>query len=76
VSEYEIRPVNRKDLPPPRVGIFDKVKADLEKKEKGIYEVSLKGRKPSNIITSLKKKLDPKKFKVFIRGGRCFVEIM
>jgi len=76
MSEYEIKPITRKELPPTRVGIYDQVKADLEKKEKGIYEVSLKGKKISNTVTGLKKKLDPKKFRVFTRSKRCFVEVL
>jgi len=76
MSEYEIKPITRKELPPTRVGIYDKVVADLEKKEKGIYEVSLKGKKISNIVTGLKKKLDPKKFRVFTRSKRCFIEVL
>jgi len=76
MSEYEIKPITRNELPPPRVGIYDKVKADLEKKEKGIYEVSLKGKKATNIVTGIKKKLDPKRFRVFMRNKRCFVEVL
>lgn len=76
MSEYEIKPVNRKDLPPARVGRYDKIKADLEKREKGIYEISVEGKKVMSIHSSLKKKLDPKKFKVFLRSGRCFVEVL
>jgi hypothetical protein len=76
MSEYEIKPITRKELPPTRVGIYDKVVADLDKKEKGIYEVSLKGKKVSNTVTGLKKKLDPKKFRVFTRSKRCFVEAL
>ena len=76
MSEYEIKPITRKELPPTRVGIYDKVIADLEKKEKGIYEVSLKGKKAYSIVTSLKKKLDSKKFRVFTRSKRCFVEVL
>jgi len=76
MSEYEIKPITRKELPPTRVGIYDNVKADLDKKEKGIYEVSLKGKKISNTVTGLKKKLDPKKFRVFTRSKRCFVEVL
>ena len=70
MSEYEIKPITRNELPPPRV------KADLEKKEKGIYEVSLKGKKATNIVTGIKKKLDPKRFRVFMRNKRCFVEVL
>ncbi len=76
MSEYEIKPITRKELPPRRVGIYDKVKADLDKKEKGIYEISMKGKKITNIVTSLKKKLDPKKYRVFTRSKRCFVEVL
>jgi len=76
MSEYEIKPITRKELPPTRVGIYDKVVADLDKKEKGIYEVSLKGKKITNTVTGLKKKLDPKKFRVFTRSKRCFVEVL
>jgi len=76
MSEYEIKPITRKEIPPTRVGTYDKVKADLEKKEKGIYEVSVKGKKVSNTVTGLKKKLDPKKFKIFTRSKRCFVEVL
>jgi len=76
MSEYEIKPITRKELPPARVGIYDKVIADLENKAKGIYEVSLKGKKVSGIVSGLKKKLDPKKFRVFTRSKRCFVEIL
>ena len=75
MSEYEIKPITRKELPSARIGMFDNVKADLEKKEKGIYEVSVKGKKISNTVTGLKKKLDPKKFRVFTRSKRCFVEV-
>jgi len=76
VSEYEIKPVTRKELPPTRIGMYDKVNADLEKKEKGIYEISVKGKKITNIVTGLKKKIDPKKYKVFTRSNRCFVEVL
>jgi len=76
MSEYEIKPITRKELPPIRVGIYDQVEADLEKKEKGIYEVSLRGKKVTNTVTGLKKKLDPKKFRVFTRSKRCFVEVL
>mgnify|MGYP001071327331 CR=1 FL=1 len=76
MSEYEIKSISRKELPPARVGIYDRVKADLEGKEKGIYEITMKGKKTSQILNSLKKKLDPKKFKVSSRGGRCFVEVL
>jgi len=76
MSEYEIKPITRKELPPTRLGIYDNVKADLENKAKGIYEVSLKGKKISNTVTGLKKKLDPKKFRVFTRSKRCFVEVL
>jgi hypothetical protein len=60
------------------VGIFDKVVADLEKKEKakGIYEVNIRGKKVNNTVTGLKKKLDPNKFRVFTRSKRCFVEVL
>jgi len=30
----------------------------------------------SNVVTRLKKKLDPKKFRVFTRGKRYFVEVL
>jgi len=63
-------------LPPARIGTYDKMKADLEKKEKGIYEISIKGKKVLNIVAGLRKKLDPKKFKVFTRSARCFVEVL
>ena len=76
MSEYEIKPITRNELPPTRVGIYDRVIADLEKKAKGIYEVSLKGKKVYSTVTSLKKKLDPKKYKVFTRSKRCFVEVL
>jgi len=76
MSEYEIKPITRRELPPTRVGTYDQVKADLEKKEKGIYEVSLKGKKVINTVAGLKKKLDPKKFRVFTRNKRCFVEVL
>jgi len=76
VSEYEIKPITRNELPPTRVGIYDHVKADLEKKAKGIYEISMKGKKISNTVTGLKKKLDQKKFRVFTRSKRCFVEVL
>jgi len=76
MSEYEIKPITRKELPPTRIGMFDQVKADLENKAKGIYEISMKGKKVYSIVTSLKKKLDPKKYKVFTRSKRCFVEIL
>jgi len=76
MSEYEIKPITKNELPPTRVGVYDKVKADLEKKAKGIYEVSLKGKKVSNTVTGLKKNLDPKKFRVFTRSKRCFVEVL
>ena len=76
MSEYEIKPITRKEIPPTRVGIYAKVIPDLEKREKGIYEVSLKGKKAYSTVTSLKKKLDPKKFRVFTRSKRCFVEVL
>jgi len=76
MAEYEIKPITRKELPPIRVGIYDQVEADLEKKEKGIYEVSLRGKKVTNTVTGLKKKLDPKKFRIFTRSKRCFVEVL
>jgi len=76
VSEYEIKPIAKKELPPTRIGTYDRMKADLEKKEKGIYEISIKGKKASNIVAGLRKKLDPKKFKVFTRSARCFVEVL
>jgi len=76
MSEYEIRPITKKELPPIRIGVYEKIIADLENKEKGIYEISVKGKKASNMVTSLKKKLDPKKFNVFIRSNRCFVEVL
>jgi len=76
LSEYEIKPITRRELPPTRMGSYDKVIPDLEKREKGIYEVSLKGKKVGNIVTGLKKKLDPKKFRVFTRSKRCFVEVL
>jgi len=76
VSEYEIKPITRKELPPTRIGVYDQVKADFEKREKGIYEISMKGKKAYSIVTSLKKKLDPKKFRVFTRSKRCFVEVL
>jgi len=74
MSEYEIKQITKKELPPVRIGVYDEVKANLEKKEKGIYEISMKEKRISNIVTSLKKKLDPKKFRVFTRSKRCFVE--
>jgi len=49
VSEYKIKPISREELPPTRTGIYDKVKADLEDKEKGIYEINMEGRKALNI---------------------------
>jgi len=76
MSEYEIKPITRKELPPTRVGVYNQVKADLEKREKGIYEVSLKGKRVSSTVTSLKKKLEPKKFRIFTRSKRCFVEVL
>jgi len=76
MSEYEIIPITRRELPPTRIGMFDNVKADLEKKEKGIYEISMKGKTINNTVTGLKKKLNPKKFKVFTRSKRCFVEVL
>jgi len=76
MSEYEIKPITRKELPPTRRGVYDQVKADMEKKERGIYEISMKGKKAYSIVTSLKKKLDPKKFRVFTRSKRCFVEVL
>jgi hypothetical protein len=76
LSEYEIKPITRRELPPTRVGMYDRVIADLEKKEKGIYEVSLKGKEAYSIVTSIKKKLDSKKFRVFTRSKRCFVEVL
>lgn len=76
MSEYEIKPINPKDLPPSRVGKYDKIKADLEKRGKGIYEISVEGKKVTSILSSLKKNLDPKKFKLFLRSGRCFVEVL
>jgi hypothetical protein len=76
MSEYEIKPITRKELPPTRVEIYDRVIADLEKKEKGIYEISMKGKEVYSTVTGLKKKLDPKKFRVFTRSKRCFVEIL
>jgi hypothetical protein len=76
VSEYEIKPITRKELPPTRVGIYDQVKADLENKAKGIYEISMKGKNAYSTVTSLKKKLDPKKFRVFTRSKRCFIEVL
>jgi len=76
VSEYEIKPIAKKELPPARIGTYDRMKADLEKKEKGIYEISIKGKKALNIVAGLRKKLDPKKFKVFTRSARCFVEVL
>jgi len=76
MSEYEIKPITRKELPPTRIGIFDDVVADMRDKAKGIYEVNIKGKKVTNIVTGLKKKLDPKKFKVFTRSKRCFVEVL
>jgi len=76
MSEYEIKPITRKELPPTRIGMFDQVVADLENKAKGIYEVSIKGKKLDNTVTGLRKKLDPKKFRVFTRSKRCFVEVL
>jgi len=76
MSEYEIKPITRKEIPPTRVGVYDQVTADLEKKEKGIYEISVKGKRVSNTVTGLKKKLDPRKYKVFTRSNRCFVEVL
>jgi len=76
MSEYEIKQITKKELPPVRIGVYDEVKANLEKKEKGIYEISMKEKRISNIVTSLKKKLDPKKFRVFTRSKRCFVEVL
>jgi hypothetical protein len=76
MSEYEIKPITKKELPPTRIGMYDKVRADLEKKEKGIYEINVKGKKINNIVTGLKKKLEPKKFRVFTRSKRCFVEVL
>jgi len=76
MSEYEIKPITRRELPPTRIGMYDKVKADLEKKERGIYEINVKGKKVTNTVTGLKKKLDPKKYKVFTRSKRCFVEVL
>jgi len=76
MSEYEIKPITRKELPPARVGIYDKMRADLDKKEKGVYEISIKGKKTTNIVSGLGKKLDPKKFKMFTRSGRCFIEVL
>ncbi len=76
MSEYEIKQITRKELPPTRVGIYDKIRADLEKRKKGVYEISLKGKNIYGIVASLKKKLDPKKYKVFVRSKRCFVEVL
>jgi len=76
VSEYEIKPITKSELPPTRIGIFDEVVADLKGKAKGIYEVNIKGKKVSNTVTGLKKKLDPKRYRVFTRSKRCFVEIL
>jgi len=76
MSEYEIKQITRKELPPTRVEIYNKIIADLEKKEKGIYEVSLKGKEAYSTVTGLKKKLDPKKYKIFTRSKRCFVEVL
>jgi len=44
MSEYEIKLIAKEELPPVRIGAYDKVIADLKKKEKGIYEVSIKER--------------------------------
>ncbi len=76
MSGYEITPITKKELPPTRIGVYDTVAADLEKKAKGIYEISVKGRKVYSVVTSLKKKLDPKKYNVFTRNKRCFVEVL
>jgi hypothetical protein len=78
MSEYEIKPITKNELPPTRVGIYDRLIADLEKKEKakGIYELSVKGKEAYSIVTSLKKKLDSRKFRVFTRSKRCFVEVL
>ena len=76
MSEYEIKPISRSELPPRRVGVYDRVVADLEKKAKGIYEISLKGKKVTNIVIGLKKKLNPGKFRIFTRNKRCFVEVL
>ena len=76
VSEYEIKPIAKKELPPARIGIYDKMKADLEKEQKGIYEISIRGKKAYNVVASLRKKLDSKKVRVFTRSGRCFVEVL
>ena len=73
-KEYAIRKVEK--LPPSRVGAYQKVVDELEKAGKGIYEVSMEGRKAANIVTTLRKKLDKEKFKAFTRANRAFVEVL